>query len=607
MKAIIPIFLALALAAQGTAGAADFFGVPEKTIVPKPAPATPAPATPAAATPAPTRGPVAPVAITGAPTDEEPPVLLPDGLFLKTPSVGAASDSGTAFHDIGPDHGVLIGLEYSTGPTPQGGTAIHSLTPLYLRAAGKTHGTLRGTLKPGSPATVLEARPGFAVAGIEARGTAGLEAFRITFMRYENGALDPAERYTTKWIGSDGAAPGTRLRTDTRPIVGIYGKAGALIGEFGLIVRREISAPPKVASTTFFGTPVAPDPGTVPMPPTDVPEESPTASPLEPTAFDPGILKTDSVGKSNGKGTAFRDLAPTGSLLIGFDYSVIKQNGAKIGSLRPLYLLGNGSKKLGDLHGENPTDARADARPGYAVGAIIARGDFMLRGFQLTFMRVKGAGLDPADSYQGEFIGGKVGETKNLDGAGQPIIGLYGKVGDRIEELGAFVKKGSAPLATTVRTPGTIPAPATPAPATQPPATAGIEVFAVADDSFTLFHNGREILSGSNLRNVESGTFPIVKGDVLTAIVKDKGGGGGEAWFSLRVVRDGKTVLDAGDMRYLTSETLNWKTNKLTTGFREPKVWTHEKQMGTDKRPRAAWAGTKDSGATVLYFKGLVP
>ena len=101
--------------------------------------------------------------------------------------------------------------------------------------------------------------------------------------------------------------------------------------------------------------------------------------------------------------------------------------------------------------------------------------------------------------------------------------------------------------------------------------------------------------------------FPIVKGDIVTAIVKDQGGGGGQAWFSLRVVRDGKTILDAGDMHYLLTESLNWKTNKLTTGFKDPKVWTHELVMGTDKRPRAAWAGAKDATATTLCFKGLVP
>ena len=49
------------------------------------------------------------------------------------------------------------------------------------------------------------------------------------------------------------------------------------------------------------------------------------------------------------------------------------------------------------------------------------------------------------------------------------------------------------------------------------------------------------------------------------------------------------------------------RQDKLTTGFREPKVWTHGKQMGTDARPRAAWANSKDNTAAVLYFKALMP
>ena len=98
MKAIIPIFLTLALAAANPARAADFFGVPDKTLVPKPvatpvpAPATPAPATPAPATPAPMRGPATPAPISAAPADETPPTLLPDAAQLKTPSVGGAKD-----------------------------------------------------------------------------------------------------------------------------------------------------------------------------------------------------------------------------------------------------------------------------------------------------------------------------------------------------------------------------------------------------------------------------------------------------------------------------------------------------------------------------------
>ena len=610
MKPFLPIFLALILAARGPAGAADFFGVPDKTIVPKPAAATPAPApaTPAPATPAPARGPATPVPITGAPADEAPPTLLPDGAFLKTPSIGGASDAGRAFHDLGPDRGILIGLEYTIGTTAEGAKAIESITPIYVRPAGKAHGTLRGTRQPGNPATVLEARPGFAVAALEARGSGGITAFRVTFMRYENGALDPAERYVTKWFGSDSAEPAKLLRTDTRPIVGVYGRADAGISEFGLIVRREISTAPKtppIALANPFGTPTPPDPGSLPTSPTaDMPDDVPAAAPLEPTAFDPAILKTAHVGGDRGWGNPFRDLAPSGALLIGFDYAVIQKDGPKVASLRPLYLLANASKKPGDLHGEPATSARIDARSGYAVGAITAKGGALIDGFQLTFMKLKGSALDPSDSYQSDWIGGDSGTAKRLDGGGQPFLGLFGKSGKEVNEFGVFVKKGGTALTSTrPEPPATSTTTGTPAPAS----SGGLQVFACADDEFTLFLNGREILSGSNLRHVESGEFPIVKGDVLTAIVKNKGGGGGEAWLSLRVVRDGKTILDAGDMRYLLTESLNWKTNKLTTGFREPKVWTHDKPMGTDARPRAAWANAKDATATVLYFKGIVP
>ncbi len=614
MKAIISILLTLALVAAGNSSAADFFGVPDKAIVAKPPVATPAPAIaapalPAPATPAPARGPVAPTPITSAPADEAPPTLLPDGAQLKTPAVGSDKAAARPFRDLGPNNGVLIGLEYTIGTTNDGAKFVESITPLYVRAAGKAHGTLRGVLKPGNPATVLEARPGFAIAAIEARGTDVLEAFRLTFMRYENGALDRAERYTSKWIGNESTEPAQSLRTDTRPIVGIYGKADTAIREFGLIVRREMPKAPAVAVASPFGTPVPPDPGSTPLTPTpDMPGEPPIpAAPLEPTAFDSAILSTPVAGGVNKNwGTPYRDLASPGAILSGFDYTVGQWNSKPaITSVRPVYLLPGGGKKMGEMHGTPDGESkRLDAKPGYAVGAIQARGGVVIDGFQLVFMKVRGAALDPADSYLGEWLGGPGGGQKRLDADGQPIVGLYGAAGKELNSLGIFVKKagGSAPAPTI----SSAPAPLAP-PTLPPPATGGVEIFACADDSFTLFHNGREILSGSNLRHVETGTFPIVKGDILTAVVKDKGGGGGQAWFSLRVVRDGKTILDAGDMRYLTSETLNWKINKLTTGFKDPKVWTHELTMGTDKRPRAAWAGAKDATATVLYLKGIVP
>lgn len=138
---------------------------------------------------------------------------------------------------------------------------------------------------------------------------------------------------------------------------------------------------------------------------------------------------------------------------------------------------------------------------------------------------------------------------------------------------------------------------------TPPPGS--VQVFACAQDQYTLFLNGREILTGADSYAVQSGIFPIVKGDVLAAVVQDTGSG--KAWFSLRVVRDGTTLLDAGDMLYQTTEPPSWKISKLLSGFRAPVVRTHDKRMGTDARPRAASAGPKDVSATTLYFKVVVP
>jgi len=618
---LFSLLLALALIAPGPARAADFFGIPEKTVVPKPPAATPAPVTtPVPAAPTPTTpvpgaarptGSGAPAVIVGGPKNEEAPTLLPDGLQLKTPSIGGQRDWGKPYRDLGPENGVLIGCEYTVGTTEPGSKVIESFTPLYLRAAGKARGTLRGTPRLGNPATVLEARPGFAVAAMEVRGGEFFDAFRITFMRYENGLLDPGERYLTAWIGGEEGEVTKVLRTDTRPIVGVYGKAGEHVNEFGLIVRKEAQLIAKAPPTTFFGTPVLPGPGGIPSPTTDLPEEPATpAAPLKPAEFDPSILKTDFVGSNKRRGSDFRDLAPTGGLVVGLGYAISQTDSVKLSAITPLYLLPNGAKQPGMPYGEAPMAGRLDARPGYAVGAVVVHGSTTVRGFQVIFMKMKGPVLDPADSYKSDLIGLNNGGAKLLDGGGQPLVGLYGKIAKDVSSLGFFVKKDVPTLATTrpgvpslttgILAPATL---ATPAPA----AGGGVQVLACADDEFTLFLNGREILAGSKPRRVESGLFSIVKGDVLTAIVKDKDGGGGEAWFSLRVVRDGKTALDAGDLRYLPSESLNWKTTKLLTGFRDPKIWTHEKQMGTDPRPRAVWAGTKDAAASVLYFKGVMP
>ena len=114
-----PFLLASVLSASVAWGAIDFFGLPEKIVVPKsvtappaPAPSIPVPPPPTIATPRPVPQP---------PTEEEPPTLIPDGAFLKTPSVGNENPSARGFYDVGPNQGVLIGFLYKIGQNPLGG------------------------------------------------------------------------------------------------------------------------------------------------------------------------------------------------------------------------------------------------------------------------------------------------------------------------------------------------------------------------------------------------------------------------------------------------------------------------------------------------------
>jgi hypothetical protein len=342
---------------------------------------------------------------------------------------------------------------------------------------------------------------------------------------------------------------------------------------------------------------------------------------LEPSGFDTTLLKSSAGGAEKETGTAFRDLAPTGGFMVGLEYTVGTTAGsAAVTSLRPLFLAAGGMKKIGDLHGtQTGSTNRLEAKPGYAVAEVQVRGTALVEGFQLTFMKIKGDALDGTDSYQSAWVGNSINAGKDLVGKGQAVVGFYGSADKFVHTLGIFVRKSEPkivaatprPPAATPRIAAATPKKATPVPAiTPPPGLEGdVEVFACADDEYTLFLNGQPILSGKDMTKVQTAKFKIVKGDVLAAVVTDKGStdGLGAAWFSLRVVRDGKTVLDAGDMTYLTNEPPSWKTSRMMTGFRPPKVWTQALTMGGDTHVRAAWAGPKDTSALTLYFKALVP
>jgi S1-C subfamily serine protease len=144
----------------------------------------------------------------------------------------------------------------------------------------------------------------------------------------------------------------------------------------------------------------------------------------------------------------FRDDAPAGGLLIGFDVGLGKFfDNDIIAAVQPIYDSAAGAQP-GKRYGTNFTRVvNVKAKPGYAVGAITAKAGLTVDGFSVSFMRITGATLDPADAYQSEWIGGKGGGGETLlTGGGTPIVGIVGKSNNRdCTGLGLLLKQNAGP------------------------------------------------------------------------------------------------------------------------------------------------------------------
>ncbi|HEX5271643.1 MAG TPA: hypothetical protein VFW33_14195, partial [Gemmataceae bacterium] len=126
----------------------------------------------------------------------------------------------------------------------------------------------------------------------------------------------------------------------------------------------------------------------------------------------------------------FTDTAPEGGLLVGFEIGLGKFVSTDIiKAARPIYRAG-GKESLGKQYGTDTSRVvKVVAKEGYAVGAINVRAGLLVDGMSVTFMKVNGPGrLDPKDSYESEWVGGKGGNAPvRLGGDGTPVIGITGK------------------------------------------------------------------------------------------------------------------------------------------------------------------------------------
>jgi hypothetical protein len=149
------------------------------------------------------------------------------------------------------------------------------------------------------------------------------------------------------------------------------------------------------------------------------------------------LTPTPLVGGTGGSPFEERPSGPR--FLVGFRYSLTTY----LKSAQGIYLSGE-ERKLGELSGdpEGKTLEEIVAKPGYAVGGLIARGTQRVDQMKIIFMRISGPRLIPGDSYESPWIGagGSRDEVK-LVGDGSPVVGLVGRRGGDVDALGLLYLK----------------------------------------------------------------------------------------------------------------------------------------------------------------------
>ncbi len=84
--------------------------------------------------------------------------------------------------------------------------------------------------------TTIRAKPGYAVGGLLIDAPEFVSAYAVVFYAMNtDGTLDPEDQYTSEWVGIRSKEPEKSLRGDGRRVIGIHGRAGAILNAVGLI------------------------------------------------------------------------------------------------------------------------------------------------------------------------------------------------------------------------------------------------------------------------------------------------------------------------------------------------------------------------------------
>jgi hypothetical protein len=140
---------------------------------------------------------------------------------------------GNEFDDVSPDGGVLVGFDIWQG-SDRVKTGISGLCPIFETATGRVRGKQHGGNK-GEKVTI-EAKPGYAVAGVEIKAADRVTGVSVYFMKYAPGnpTLSSEGAYNSNFVGEPGKRS-KKVFLSQKIVLGIHGASGWNLDRLGLL------------------------------------------------------------------------------------------------------------------------------------------------------------------------------------------------------------------------------------------------------------------------------------------------------------------------------------------------------------------------------------
>jgi hypothetical protein len=155
--------------------------------------------------------------------------IKPNGKPTRS-TVIVGGTGGGDFEDIGKDNQILVGFKFTVT------SIIKSIQPVFYDGTNRTDGRQYG--KPSGAEQEIVAKPGYAVAGIVARGGTRVDGFKVVFMRVAGPGLDPRDSYTSKWLGGSGGGDEMKIGGDGGYVLGIHGRSADDLDCLGLVIIK---------------------------------------------------------------------------------------------------------------------------------------------------------------------------------------------------------------------------------------------------------------------------------------------------------------------------------------------------------------------------------